>query len=997
MKIEVIRGRNIASLEGNYCVDFTVEPLLSAGIFAICGPTGAGKSTVLDTMCLALYGKTPRTEQARENNVKLKDVNDDWLAQSDSRFLLRRGAAFGFAEVEFIAVDGNRYRSRWEVSRAREKESGRLQNVRVSLCRLYENGTESPFSGNRQETQNRICELVGLTFEQFTRSVLLAQNDFSTFLKAEQGEKASLLEKLTGTEHYSAISKLVYQKYADAKNLYERARLQLSEIDLLTEEQRNGYLSSLEKVVACLKECEKLSNERNELQEALKNTLEQYELLLRKKEESEKELADVSVVMKQSREELEVCKEKVSKLETEWEDCQPELLRAGQLDTQIMAVRKNVDILQSKKETVEKKYADSVFKLSTVRESCGKIEKQIQDVRSWLEHYRLREPIVEQFSALKLHLQAAGIGLSLVRSLEQQQLAYEKERQRLDTLLKCEKDRLQQFVQQGNRLEEEIAVLEKKLETTDIKLLEDAVETHRSVREKLSLQLAEIVTTGSVKELRDRLSKGKPCPVCGSTEHPYLTSHIDLRMQELALSVEQETERMEKAKVALALARDEEKKLGDMRRTQLRLQKQLSEQSLSCNRICSEQELLESKSEENRKKSAEAGLQFSKSCEEVNVLFGNSDWQKSWMKEPERFCCVLEEFVLSFKQHKEDLSRLEPELARLCSEEKITGSFVDDLQLQVAAAVSEYEDKHQELTGMISERAGIFSGESVELVRKKYAEKKQLMSRTLDELQQRQEKMACKMEQLKGVLLQITRSLDELQTVKVRQQAALDTWNGKYSVAESGELFDDRVARLNREKTEYEYHLRIHNENQEKVAKLQKKMEKIETDNNRWAKLNELVGSADGAKFRKIAQGYTLDVLLAYANIQLNNLTKRYRLERVPGTLALQVIDNDMCDEVRTVHSLSGGESFLVSLALALGLSALSSNRMNVESLFIDEGFGSLDAETLRIAMDALENLRMQGRKICVISHVQEMTERMPVRIVVEKKGNGCSHLVVTE
>ena len=93
--------------------------------------------------------------------------------------------------------------------------------------------------------------------------------------------------------------------------MYERARLQLSEIDLLTEEQRNGYLSSLEKVVACLKECEKLSNERNELQEALKNTLEQYELLLRKKEESEKELADVSVVMKQSREELEVCKEKV--------------------------------------------------------------------------------------------------------------------------------------------------------------------------------------------------------------------------------------------------------------------------------------------------------------------------------------------------------------------------------------------------------------------------------------------------------------------------------------------------------------------------------------------------------------------------------------------------------------------------------------------------------------------------------------------------------------
>ena len=163
------------------------------------------------------------------------------------------------------------------------------------------------------------------------------------------------------------------------------------------------------------------------------------------------------------------------------------------------------------------------------------------------------------------------------------------------------------------------------------------------------------------------------------------------------------------------------------------------------------------------------------------------------------------------------------------------------------------------------------------------------------------------------------------------------------------------------------------------------------TESERWAKLNELAGSADGAKFRRIAQGYTLDILLNYANVQLRELTRRYRLERVPETLALQVIDRDMCDEVRTVHSLSGGESFLVSLALALGLSSLSSNRMRVESLFIDEGFGSLDAETLRVAMDALESLRTQGRKIGVISHVQEMTERIPVCVQVSRVGNGKS------
>ena len=114
-----------------------------------------------------------------------------------------------------------------------------------------------------------------------------------------------------------------------------------------------------------------------------------------------------------------------------------------------------------------------------------------------------------------------------------------------------------------------------------------------------------------------------------------------------------------------------------------------------------------------------------------------------------------------------------------------------------------------------------------------------------------------------------------------------------------------------------------------------------------------------------------------------------------PDTLALQVIDCDMCDEIRTVYSLSGGESFLISLALALGLSSLSSNNLKVESLFIDEGFGSLDAESLRTAMEALEQLQMQGRKIGVISHVQEMSERISVQVQVHKKVNGKSVLTV--
>ena len=176
-------------------------------------------------------------------------------------------------------------------------------------------------------------------------------------------------------------------------------------------------------------------------------------------------------------------------------------------------------------------------------------------------------------------------------------------------------------------------------------------------------------------------------------------------------------------------------------------------------------------------------------------------------------------------------------------------------------------------------------------------------------------------------------------------------------------------------------------------------IERQQLEEQRWGKLSELIGSSDGKKFRNYAQQFTLDVLLGYANAHLGQLARRYRLERVSHngapSLALMVRDQDMGGEVRSVNSLSGGESFLVSLALALGLASLSSNRVRVESLFIDEGFGSLDTDTLGVAMDALDALQSLGRKVGVISHVQEMTERIATKVLVRPAGGGSSAVVV--
>ncbi len=168
-----------------------------------------------------------------------------------------------------------------------------------------------------------------------------------------------------------------------------------------------------------------------------------------------------------------------------------------------------------------------------------------------------------------------------------------------------------------------------------------------------------------------------------------------------------------------------------------------------------------------------------------------------------------------------------------------------------------------------------------------------------------------------------------------------------------------------------------------------------------WAQLNELIGSADGARFRRFAQCLTLTQLLQLSNDHLARLAPRYELQRAPGdemSLSLQVVDHDMGDDVRGVHNLSGGERFLVSLALALGLAGMSGAQgTRVDSLFIDEGFGALDEASLGVAVAALESLQSTGRKVGVISHVAELKERIPVQVRVVPCGGGRSELEIVQ
>ena len=981
MKILAIRGRNLASLEGDFEIDFTVEPLLSAGIFAISGPTGAGKSTLLDTMCLALFARTPRTDQAKENNVKLQDVSNEQLSQSDPRFLLRRGTSSGFAEVDFMALNGHRYRTRWSVARARDKENGRLQNPRLALYNLDKEEEEQ---GTRSDLQARIIDLIGLTFEQFTRSVLLAQNDFSTFLKAEQGEKASLLEKLTGTELYSAISRQIFERNARAKEAFDLIQTRIQGIELLTDEEENDLRTRLAGTEKELQRVEKAKAEQQALQEAVRSIEQQITIRQRQQKEAADKLVHATELLTVARHEYEKGVEEQQQSEARFKSLQQEILQARKLDIQLdTAIRdlshseqqlKNVML---RKEEAEKKYQAAVLRRRQGAEEIARLT-------AWRERYKKKERIAEQLSALLLHLDAASATRSgmeaAVRSIEtlrQEMAALNKQ---LSDLQQTSANKQQAL----KRAEADYRNLEEELKAVDAPALDKQIEKLRQEREQLLIEQARLEASGNIKDLRGRLQDGQPCPVCGSTHHPFANqvpvapvSALTLQLQDLS----------NKKETYVAHTRH----LTRLQQQLLQLHKELADSEAACKEMAGKQQLAASRQEREEAIVKEQSTLLTQSLSAADLLFGNSEWQKAWLQNPETFRKTLTDFARQWHENIEKLHQLERQESAQKAECESLASFLPSLEKQAEESGQLHEKNRAAFSSLQAERKKLLNGRSADSVEHENIRRMEELKERLKKLSATQTEQSGIADQIRGIADQIAKDLTEASADLLRRKAALDKWTADYLDSSGGEPLEVILSRYTQEKTELAFRLRTQTENKAKVSGLQEELNVRRTESERWAKLNELAGSADGAKFRRIAQGYTLDILLNYANVQLRELTRRYRLERVPETLALQVIDRDMCDEVRTVHSLSGGESFLVSLALALGLSSLSSNRMRVESLFIDEGFGSLDAETLRVAMDALESLRTQGRKIGVISHVQEMTERIPVRVQVSRVGNGKS------
>lgn len=1025
MKILAIRGKNLASLAGEFEVDFTAEPLCSAGLFAITGTTGSGKSTLLDTLCLALFDSTPRMMKAREAKVELADASNKTVAQSDSRSVLRRGTGDGYAQVDFVALTGQTFRSTWSVSRTGGKPGGSLRAVQLRLINLSEDYEEQ---GTKKELLARIVQLIGLSFEQFNRSVLLAQGDFALFLKAKQAEKAEILEKLTGTDIYSRISSSIYAKTRSVETDYKVLQERTKGIELLSDEQMeqlrqekahlqetlSGKQQESESLTAALKWLEEertLVQQKEKAWQALTGVQREKEQAAPRyaalqKQEQTQEIRDAFVQMHAAQRQWETvcttwtekskalqqveaeeqealthqeqCRQELEQWKTFLTKQEPQLNLAKELDVQLAEKQQQWNEGKAEQNREQLRQVTLEKKMAELEQQDKHLHAAQQELETWFTHYKAYVdlvPAVELITGLLSGWETAcGQGIAHRRTLTE-----------LSALLETEQHRLQEMREEAERLNR--------------------------------LQPAEVVL------LRAQLRPGEPCPVCGSLHHPaaLLTEGQSLQEAELKRAKEKVAQEIERLEAALQSRTQELTRLNAV--------------------------------VDSYDRQAEEAL--SRVASYVSIL---PSWQD--LLKQGKLKDTVRKFATLWTEKQQTQTDIKEALVK-------NQTAAEGLRRELATAREQWQEKMQKWEGVEKEiterrarRALLLDGRATTVVVREQTERLQALEKRYDTALKKHHLLQTTQESVKGQVMQLEQEKNRLQGVVTDSKQAINQWLSLHpAIADTVELqqllardaawvarekqqLDDlkerftaaQVLHEERSRKVEEHALDPHKPSAEQTEPLlqgrwQQLKEETERDaaqiarlamteevqeKNRqamqeleqaceiqrhvyenWARLNELFGSQSGVKFKEIAQGYTLDVLLLYANKHLQDLAPRYELQRIPDTLALQIADLDMMGEIRSVHSLSGGESFLVSLALALGLSSLSSNRMNVESLFIDEGFGSLDIDTLRVAMDALERLQMQGRKIGVISHVAEMTERLPAQIRVIKTGNGRSRVQV--
>lgn len=934
MRLLAVRLQNLNSLSGEHVVRFDEAPLSAAGVFLITGPTGAGKSTLLDAMTLALYGRA-----ARYGNEKADEM-------------MSRHTMECFAEVDF-ETGGRRLRASWRLGKTK---TGNLKPVQRTLA---DADTLQILADKGREVDAMIESLTGLDAQRFLRSVLLAQGQFAAFLKAKPNERAELLEKITGTEIYRDLSILAHETHRQKDEQARQLKAALGAVTVLDDEARAKIDADLIEARAAttrLQTEQAAASQHFQAQQEQSRIVAELTKLATIAQQLQATQTEAAAQVSQAKTASDHAKQQRTKREPIWEKAAGMAAQSDQLEKQLSDSRatyqtwaKDQKEAAARREAAEKRLAahlDAAQALEAwLKQNAADAElgDQLPELRVAVREWRVaHEKLAE---GRKHHAEAQTLKTRLNESEAQVAAGTKKAAEAIDKV-QADREGLEQLV--------------KKLDA----------------QRELERQAALVA---DLDDHRHDLVEGKPCPLCGATEHPFVKVAVNAESQ-------------------LQTAR---KLLGALEKQHEQAQRSLTALERDLVKIETEVNAEKKRAEEVRKALAEVVVPdvAALETEERKAASGVATSRR-----PESLGKVEESSPLHVEREIDALEKCAATFAKKQQEATQQRSGRQELEADIQLAKADETAKTKRLEELKAEgvtlraRADELKAELSELLGgQTLAEDRQQHEARVSTAEKTQRETEAKLAKLQTDVAAAQAKLEQLEArrkpfadqplLSVEALAELET---------QAKTLHESFAAKHKEVGSLEQQIKNDNEARKRRDAGGAELQAAEAEALRWGRLRELIGSADGAKFSRFAQSLTLRQLIGLANEHLKVLAERYRLMAAPGDeLDLRIVDLYQANTDRPMESLSGGESFLASLALALGLSELASRHHPIDSLFIDEGFGSLDTQTLEIALSALENLRSRGKTIGLISHVDLLKERLTTQVRVIRGAAGTSRIEV--
>ncbi|HET8838607.1 MAG TPA: AAA family ATPase [Flavobacteriaceae bacterium] len=1009
MKILKIEFRNINSLKGTHEIDFTKSPFTQGSLFAITGPTGSGKSSVLDVISLALFNRIPR----------LTKVSKEEIAKTGA--IVTRNQKEALAAVTYEGKSG-RFRSEWSISTAR------TGNMREYKMQLSEADSGQLLDLKKSEVPKKNEELIGLNYDQFIKAVLLAQGDFARFLKAPKSERGELLEKITGTGIYRQLGKRCYEKFKEENRAIENQQqhIQVLREQLLEEEQEKKLTEDLRQKECDAKKLESkidTLNKKLELKQKIgakeKETTEQFE----QKSKAENELkifdSEHGFPLKQHEKVEDQAenirnwrqwKKDLTNLKTDRKSCSDSKAQTLADQKECLLQAENLIGTTISSENILEKLSDFGKKVSSLQQEKKEkfqeytsiktqLDRQLKGIKFQLNEKNLKESQNDLFSFQKNSEEKVAAFQLDLKELDLENSEKEKEVliNRLELAREAwrKDDEILKITENIDRALSEEKELLPKLETFPerIEKAKTQSELFQTKLDKFQLQRENQLLQASLEEHRHALKNGEPCPLCGALEHPF-AENLPEKSDSLETEIATNRKKLDEWKNKLSTAR------ADLKLTREHLEKVRKQSQILQNELNNQKNVFSEKYGHlcsgtkkpnwenmchNWQQQIQKIQQYQEEQERLKaVLIGISllNELRKIMSEGKKLKSDLEAIYTGSDIHN-DLSKISSQWIRLEQEQKNSEQRLLELDRKITSKSTETENLERELLPFVTEHGF----ENLEQAAKALMPESECRS------------LRTARENLQTKITGATSSLHLLQSQLVALKKE-DNPETATALQDTLKETKDKSENLSGECKELFRLLKNHAANLERLNHLQSEISQKEKQIRKWRLLNELIGDATGKKFNDFAQDLSLNQLLQLANIRLNDLSDRYRIDKPKNDEddGLTAIDKDMGGQRRSVKTLSGGETFILSLSMALALSDLASKNVEINSLFIDEGFGTLDHETLDQTLDTLERLQAESSKtIGIISHVDSLKERITTQIRLKRNGQGYSSLEISD